>query len=97
MQEVKNGIFAQLPTFGKMDTVVKLSEMRMTSEDAQRFDQAVSRQALLEAGARGDKCVTVHFDFQDFDGVYKPAECNSILYHNEKGDLCEFALIRWIR
>ena len=97
MQEVRNGIFTQLPTFGKMDLIVKLSEMRMTPEDAKRFDDAVSRQALLEAGARGDKCVTIRFDFQDYDGVYKPAECNSILYRNAKGDLCEFALIRWIR
>ncbi len=95
MQEVQNGVFSQMPIFGKMDNMVNLSMMRMPPEDAERFDRAVSRHALLEANARGDKYVTVSFQFQDLDGTYKPAECTSILHHNEKGDLCEFALIRW--
>lgn len=95
MQEVEGGIFAKFPTFGKMDNMVTMSEMRMTPEDAQRFDNAVSRHALIQADARGDKYVTICFDFQDFDGQYYPAECTSILYRSEDGDLCEFALIRW--
>lgn len=95
MQEVQNGIFAQFPTFGKVDTMVSLSMMRMTPEDAQRFEQSMSRHALLEADAQGEKHVTVYFDFQDLNGTYKPAECTSILYRNAMGDLCGFALIRW--
>lgn len=95
MKEVQNGVFAQVPTFGKRDNMVHLSMMHMTPEDAERFEHTVSRHALIEADARGEKHVTVCFRFQDLDGIYKPAECTSILYQNEKGDLCEFALIRW--
>ncbi|MBR5229351.1 MAG: EAL domain-containing protein [Firmicutes bacterium] len=96
-QEVKDGIFAQMPTFGKMDTMVKLSMMRMSDEDAKRFDDAVSRQALIRADEAGLEYVHIDFEFLDFDNVYYPAECTSILYRNEKDDLCEFALIRWKR
>ena len=80
-----------------MDNFVNAALTRMTPEDAEQFDNAVSRHALIEADARGDKHVTVYFDFQDFDDKYYPAECTSILYRNEKSDLCEFALIRWRR
>ena len=96
MQEVKNGIFTQRPTFGNMDTLIEVSMKRMPPGDDEIFSKAVSRQALIEADARGEKHVSVQFRSMDIDGTYRLAECNSIMYHNEKGDLCEFALIRWV-
>ena len=97
MQEVKNGTFTQRPVSGNMDALIDVSTMRMPPEDSDRFKNAVSRQALIEAYARGENHVSVQFLSKDTDDTYRLAECNSILYLNTKGDLCEFALIRWVK
>ena len=95
LEEIKDGVFSKLPTFGQLDNFVTLTASRIHPDDVEGFMQRLSRDALLAAGEQGAKSVQCTFRFLDLDNSYRTTEATAILYTSESGDLCDFTLVKW--
>ncbi len=96
MEEIKDGVFSKLPTFGILDNFIKLTAARIYPDDVKVFMESFSREALFAAYEQGEKSVSGTFRFQDVDGKYRSVEAIAIFYVNEEGDLCDFTFVKWI-
>jgi len=94
MEEVEPGAFAQLLSFGALDGFVQLVSKPVYPDDLDAYFAHLSRNALLQARAGGAEHVRHSFRLLD-QGEYRWIECMVIFYENDKGDVCDFTLLRW--
>lgn len=95
MDEVTDGVFARLPSFGVLDSFVNLTESRIHPDDKEKFHARLSRPALKELLTGGKKSTRVTFRFMDADGTYRLTDALAIFYRNERGDMCDITFVRW--
>lgn len=94
LDEINGGVFAKLPPFGIMDEFVELTLSLIHPDDVAEYVKKLSRKALLEAYANGEQSVRHYFRFRHQTGPLW-VEASTIFYTNEKGDVCDFTLVRW--
>lgn len=94
MDEITDGVFSQLPTYGTMDDFVTLVCQAVHPDDRKAFMDTLSRDALLKLYEQGQSGVRHCFRFPEKD-VYRCAEVSVIFYTNENGDVCDFTMVRW--
>ncbi len=95
MEEVKGGVFSQLPALGILDDFVELSCRPIHPDDKEGVLASLSRKSLLKAYRNGAKSIYRHFRFYD-DGKYRWIEAIVIFYKNERDEVCDFTLLRWV-
>ena len=95
MDEVKGGVFADFPAYGELDSFLEMVSGMLPQEDREDFYAHLSREATLGAYHDGEK--NIHYFLPViYNGERRKVECTVILYSNEKGDICDITLLRWV-
>lgn len=87
-------ILSDAPAIGHLDQFMKAAAKNVHGDDLKEFAGKLSRDALIQGHHKGVKNVRHYFRFRQPEG-YRWVECNVILYNNEMGDICDFAMMRW--
>ena len=94
LDEIENGVFSALPSYGIMDDFVNITLQMVHPEDVSDFMQQLSRESLLQAYTLGEKGANYRFRFQIGES-YRLAEATVFFYTNSGGDVCDFTLVHW--
>ena len=94
LDEIQDGVFSALPSYGIMDDFVRITLQMIHPEDKSTFMHQLSREALLQAYTHGEKGAHNRFRFR-FGEKYRLAEATAVFYTNANGDVCDFTLVRW--
>lgn len=92
--EIENGVFSSLPAFGSVEDFADLAVKGLHPEDVALFRDKLSRDGMIRAYQGGAKDLRARFRFIS-EGGYRHVDTMVLLYENEAGDVCNFALLRW--
>ena len=94
MEEVPNGVFANVPSFGNLDTFISNAVRFVHPEEKNEFIKVLGRKSLLDTYKSGETNLRHYFRFK-YNGEYRWTESIVIFYTNNEGDVCDFTLLRW--
>lgn len=95
MEEIRDGVFSRVPSFGNLDEFIKLASMPVHPEEQEKYFAHLSRESMMEAYARGQEVVRLDFRSNAL-GEYRWFECLVILYKNDQDEICNFTMLRWL-
>lgn len=94
MEEVEDGVFAKVPSVGRLEDFVDLAAKAIHPDDVQGYYDKLSRGALMRSFEKGEKSIRHRFRFYNQE-KYRPIECIVMFHENENKDACDFTLLRW--
>ncbi|MBR5229277.1 MAG: diguanylate cyclase [Firmicutes bacterium] len=94
MGEVDDGVFAKVPTFGRLTDFIGMCEKGLHPDDLDGFMSKLSRDSLIKLYGQGHEKIHTQFRFIN-NGQYSWAESMTMFYVNDTGNVCNFTLIKW--